>query len=83
MDKVRRRKDKGGLESTQDSNPPLWPMQLLPRCSGGEILHAGYEQRLVFLAWHVLERAVTVALGVAHLAEHAAVRAGDAFDGQQ
>lgn len=53
------------------------------RGSGGEVLHAGCEQRLILLAGHVLERTVAVTLGVAHLAEHAAVRAGDAFDGQQ
>ena len=51
--------------------------------SGGEVLHAGCEQRLILLAGHIHERAVAVTLGVAHLAEHTAVRAGDAFDGQQ
>ena len=52
------------------------------RESGGEVFHAGCEQRLILFARNVLERAVAVAFRMAHLAEHATVRAGDAFNGQ-
>ena len=51
--------------------------------SGGEVFHAGLEDRLVLVAGHVDVQAVAGTLRVTHLAKHAAVRAGDALDGEQ
>ena len=46
-----------------------------------EVIHAALKQLLVFVAVHVLIQVVAAALGMAHLAQHAAVRAGDALHG--
>jgi hypothetical protein len=47
----------------------------------GEVIHAALEEGLVLVAGDVLGDVRAGALGVAHLAEDAAARAGDAFDG--
>ena len=48
----------------------------------GKVLHASFEERLVFGAGDVLGNVGATAFGVAHLAEDAAAGAGDAFDGE-
>ena len=46
-----------------------------------EVIHAALEEGLVLIAGDVLGDVRAGTLGVAHLAEDAAARAGDAFDG--
>jgi hypothetical protein len=46
-----------------------------------EVVHPALEEGLVLVAGNVLGDVRAGALGVAHLAEDAAARAGDAFDG--
>ena len=47
-----------------------------------EVIHASLEELLLMAAGDVeADMVVDDAFGMAHLAEHAAIRAGDAFDG--
>ena len=47
-----------------------------------EVVHAALKQRLILVAGYILAEIFAAALGVTHLAQHAAVRAGDALDGE-
>ena len=50
--------------------------------SQAEVVHAALKQRLILVAGYVLVEIFAAALGVPHLAQYAAVRAGDALDGE-
>ena len=49
--------------------------------SAFEVLHAGFEERLRFVAGDVLGNVGAASFCMAHLAQDSSIRAGDAFDG--
>ena len=50
--------------------------------SAFEVLHAGFEERLRFVAGDVLGNVGAASFCMAHLAQDSSIRAGDAFDRQ-